>query len=74
MEQIFCRILISAPECTIRIDAETERKAAEAAEAFLRLCKGRIQSLTVEIECFDGRAGERMLTYLSEVAEELDRV
>ena len=74
MEQIFCRILISAAECTIRIDAETERKAAEAAEAFLRLCKGRTQSLTVEIECLNARAGGRILTYLSEVADELDHV
>lgn len=74
MEPIFCRIVINAPECKIRIEAETERKAADAAEAFLRVCRGRTQSLAVEIECVDSRAGDRILKYLLDIADEWERV
>jgi hypothetical protein len=74
MEQVFCRILIDAPGCKIRIESETERKAAEAAEIFLRLCRGRTRTFKVAIECIDGPASDRLLKYLSDVADEWERI
>ena len=74
MEHVFCRIVISAPECTVKIESDTERKAGEAAEAILRLSKGRTQAVTIEIQCLDGPAGDRILNYLSNLADELERV
>jgi hypothetical protein len=73
MEHVFCRIVISAPECTVKIESDTERKAGEAAEAILRLSKGRTQAVTIEIQCLDGPAGDRILSYLSNLADELER-
>ena len=74
MKPIFCRILIEAPECKILVEAETERKAAEAAEASLRLCRGRTLSISIQIECIDGPAGDRILNYLSDLADELEHI
>ena len=74
MEQIFCRVVIAAPGCTTRIEADSERKAADAAESVLRLYRGQTQSVTVEVECADGHAADRILDYLSDLADEWERV
>jgi hypothetical protein len=74
MEHVFCRIVISAPDCMVKIESDTERKAAEAAEAILRLSKGKTQVVTIEIECMDSTAADRILKYLSDLADEMERV
>ena len=65
--------MIDAPECKIRVEADTERKAAEAAEAILRLCGGQTLSISIEIECIDELGGDRILIYLSDLADKLER-
>lgn len=72
MSNSFCVVVLACGADQARISGPTERAVANAAETILRRLVGTGLNVTLQIECRDPDVGQRIASYLVDVAIELE--
>ncbi|AWN44802.1 hypothetical protein DK389_26270 [Methylobacterium durans] len=72
MAEPFCTIVIASGVHQVRITGSTERSAANAADTILRRLEGTGLNVVLRVECRDSAAGQRITSYLVDVAAEIE--